>query len=272
MTTQERIRQALDDLATAPEPVGLADRALRAARRRHAMTVGAGIGAGGLALALAAVAVIQLPGGRPAQPGAAEPCVTFTSGSNGLSEVPRDQWPDFVSATVAALPARSDYSMQSGHTFCFGFPGQTEAPGYTPAPDAGVGSAYAVVDLGMDGEDGRLSIDIQIGVPTPPVDCEAEVTEFNARAADVFGEGAAENGLPTAVLLLCHEPTPTTPLTYVLGFGDDSMAATAAYDDGTVVELSYSGGDAITAEQLAAAAADPGLYATIPSAPAATAT
>lgn len=100
-------------------------------------------------------------------------------------------------------------------------------------------------------------------MPTPPVDCETEVTEFNAQAA--------ENGLPGAALLLCHEPTPTTPLTYVLGFDEDTIEATAAYDDGTVVELYYIG-DAITAEQLAAAAADPGLYATIPSAPAATAT
>src|SRR5690606_30868332 len=108
--------------ATAPEPVGLADRALRAARRRRAMTIGAGVGAGGLGLALAAVAVVQLPGAGTVQPGAAEPCATYTYGSNGLPEVPRDQWPDFVSATIAALPARFDYSMQSGHNFCFGWP------------------------------------------------------------------------------------------------------------------------------------------------------
>jgi hypothetical protein len=195
--------------------------------------------------------------------GATQPCATFTSGSNGQPEVAGDQWPDFVAATIAALPARSDYSLQSGYNFCFGSPDPTPVPGYTPAPGAGVGSAYAVVRLGMDGEDGSLSIDIQIGVPTPPVDCETEVAEFNA--------GAAGNGLPGAVLLLCHEPTPTTPLTYVLGFDEDSIEATAAYDDGTVIELYYVG-DAITAEQLAAAAADPGLYATIPPAPSATTT
>jgi hypothetical protein len=54
MTIQERIKQALDDLATAPQPIDLADRALRAARRRRATNVGAGIAAGGVVLALAA--------------------------------------------------------------------------------------------------------------------------------------------------------------------------------------------------------------------------
>jgi len=246
MTTQERIKRALDDLATAPEPVDLADRALRAAGRRRATNIGGGVVAAGLVLALAAVGVTHLTGHGAARTGgggsSGGPCVQYTSGSNGQPDVPRDEWPDFVSKTVAALPARSDYSMQSGYGWC------GLNPGMTRSPNDGLYIAYAVVNLGINREAGELTINVAIDEPSPPRVCSAATAAEHEQLSVLF----------------CVEATSTTPVTYALGGPDGYARATAVYGDGTLVYLEYYG-NAITPQQLAAAAADPGLYAIIPS-------
>jgi hypothetical protein len=245
MSTQERIRQALDDLARAPAPANLADRALRAAGRRRATTIAGVFGAGTVALTLVAVGLAGSPrpsgvaglpttgaSSGPAQVVIPEPCVTYTSGGTGLAEVPRDQWPDFVTAAVAALPARSDYSMQSGYAWCDLSPELG-----LPETANGWKISSAIVNLGRNREHGLVVIDISVRVPHQPTSC-AEVS-------------------PPEALLFC---TPGTPLTYA--YGQPESVVTAVYGGGIEIRMTVDG-DALMVEQVAAAAADPGLYATI---------
>jgi hypothetical protein len=235
MSTDLRIRQALHDLANAPVPDNLADRALRAAGRRPARraTVAA---AGAVVLVLTAVGLVLARGGggggpAPGSRPASAPCVQYTSGSNGLPDVPVAEWPDVVTAVVAALPERSDYSMQSGHAWCtYGTEGH---------------SAYAVVNLGVERQAGHLTIDVYVPAPQAPEDCAEATAQIP----------------PSLSLLFCEEPASGTPLVYGLG-GDGYSIVAAVYANDTMVRMeSYS---PITAEQLRAAVADPGVYATIP--------
>jgi hypothetical protein len=233
MNVDVRIRAALDELATAPEPANLAERALRAATRRRGYRIAYGSAASLAVLALAAAGATGLWPAAPAQPGgrpSSAPCVQYTSGSNGLPEVPRDEWPDFVTAVVDALPARSDYSMQSGSGWCL----------YdTTGSSAVAGSAYAVINVGQNREGGHLTIDIAIGSPDVPRDC-TEVTED---------------------LLFCGPPTGEAPLT--IGQGSDTDAVVTAFYADAVIRME-SHAPEITADDLRAAVTNPNVYRTIP--------
>jgi hypothetical protein len=235
VSTETSIRQALEDLLATPEPADLAERALRGAARRRALRRGSLAAAGVAVVALAAAAVWNLPGGPRAAPGsrpASAPCVMYTSGSNGQVDVPRAQWPDIVSEAIAALPDRSDYSMQSGQAWC-GF-----------GTDAF--QAYAVINLGVNREAGELTLTVIVNPQgDPPSDCT---------------EAVPEPDLPWT-LLFCDEATGATTLTF--GVGSEGYArVTAIYPGSVVVEMESYG--PITAEQLRTAVQDPYVYAAIP--------
>jgi len=229
MSTQERIRQALDDLATAPEPANLADRALRAAGRRRATTIVAVFGASAVAVALVAVGIAGLPssGDDPAPPaGVARtpaPCVRYTG------EVPAQAWPDFVTAALAALPARSDYVMQSGYGWCDVAPNPS-----VPETMGGWKISNAIINLGPNREHGVLTVDVFVRVPSQAATCAGVSTP--------------------QPLLFC---TPGTPLVYAYG-RQDAIIAIAVLGAGVEIRMPYNG-NALTAQQVAAAASDPGL-------------
>lgn len=133
--TDERLHSALDELASGPLPVDLADRAIARAdrnrRRRYALLTGVAV----LAVAAAVPLAVSLSGthtggGSPlANPangtsaktsGAVQPTACAQAPQQGtmVREVAPADWPDFVRTTVAALPTRSDYVMQSGWSWC----------------------------------------------------------------------------------------------------------------------------------------------------------
>jgi hypothetical protein len=238
MNVDMQIKTALDELATSPEPAELAEKALRQAARRRGYRLAYGSATGLGVLALAAVGATQLwfagpptpvtPGGRPS----AAPCVQYTSGSNGLPDVPRDEWPDFVTAVVDALPDRSDYSMQSGSGWC-----RYESAGLP----ALAGRAYAVINIGQNREGGHLTIDMTIGSPDVPRDC-SEVGEN---------------------LLFCGEPTGEAPLTIGQGSDADGAMVTAIYADGTVIRME-SHAPEVTADDLLSAVTNLNVYRTVP--------
>jgi len=228
MNTETSVRQALQDLLEITEPSGLADRALRVARRRPWRR----LGSGALIAVMVALIVIvthNFLSGSPAhdgtRPGNA-PCVMYTSGSNGQPNVPREQWPDIVTEVVRALPERTDYWMQSGYAWC--------------TSGSGSASAYAVINHGA----GHLTLTVLLGTTVDlPMDC-----------SDV----APESPL---TLLFCDNATAVAPLIFGVG-AEDYSRVTAIYADGVVFELESYG--LITADQLRVAALDPRVYATIP--------
>jgi hypothetical protein len=248
-----KIRAALDTLATAPLPVELAGRALTAAARRRAVHRGAGIGALTLVVGVGVGGFLLSPGAdRGAQPASA-PCVQYTSGSNGPVDVPRADWPEFVAVAVAALPERSDYSMQSGYAWC-DFP-TTDAYIYRIHP---VSAAYAVVNLGTEREAGHLTISVNVTLDPVPDDC----TE-------------PERADTSLSLLFCDAATATTPLVY--GVGKPGYARVVAiHAGGTAVMLeSYGpvrddlsfGPLSVTAGELRIAVQDRDLVALVPLGP-----
>ncbi|HEX6870475.1 MAG TPA: hypothetical protein VF163_05200, partial [Micromonosporaceae bacterium] len=128
MTTpvENMLRERLPALADVPGPASVADAALaRAARMRRRRIVLASAGAAVLAGAVAIPLVgygtgAAPPGGPPLGVGTAggSSCKTVTDETDPAQGVPRDAWPDFVAVTVAKLPPRDDYTLQSGYGVC----------------------------------------------------------------------------------------------------------------------------------------------------------
>jgi hypothetical protein len=167
-----------------------------------------------------------------------------------------------VSATIAALPARPGYSMKSGNGYCYPNPGTLRLSA------DGLGGAFARIQFGING-DGVLMIETEIGTPNPPRDCSTAIPRYFTQMHYYRTIAPARASWPDEVLL-CNEPTGSTPPTYAIA-ATPGVEADASYGDGTIVRISSGvnpgSAGAFTPQQLAAAAADPRLKATIPSAP-----
>jgi RNA polymerase sigma factor (sigma-70 family) len=231
MITDLRIREALDDLAGAPQAEGLADRALRGATRRRVARIG-GAGAAAAVTTLAALAAVHIaraPAPQPATDPAA--CVQYPPASPGVI-LPRDQWPDFAEAAIAALPPGPEYGVYAASGWC-----DPDGPTSRAAPNA-----WAIITVG-DFE-GQYNLQIYLGLGAPS-GCGAE--------------------LPSA-FLFCREATANTPQVYAAG---NAPMVSATYADGTTIVFrpygqTIPGTPMADVEQLADVAADPGLYMTIP--------
>jgi hypothetical protein len=169
MSTDERIRAALDELAgDGPRP-DLADRALAGAARRRRGTV---IAAAVAILLVAAVPFALRPGasGGPGinasgGPSTIGPTHTRTTDPNAPVECRLSQehvstpseWPRFVQTTLSLLPPRSDYVVEYSYSWC----------------DVSNGDAYAEISLGPNLENGELVVGLSIHARIPLADCAA---------------------------------------------------------------------------------------------------
>ncbi|GIH06895.1 hypothetical protein Rhe02_49620 [Rhizocola hellebori] len=235
MSHETALKRALQELAEAPGPAGLADVALKGAKRSRRTQVALG----GLA-AIAAAGVIAAPfllkpaaGLQPAAPApqvvlpantatanASDECVAAPSVSPTEKRVAQENWPAFVQITIAKLPARSDYMMQSGYDLCTP-EGAPEQPGV--APDI-LKSAYAVINLGPMREHGHLTVYLEKFSPgSVPATCAALQQQL-----DTPNPNNPEG--PKPQLLFCDEASGTAPMVY----------ATSSYST-PVVTASYTG-------------------------------
>jgi hypothetical protein len=259
MTTHDEpgLQQALHDLATVPAPADLGDRALKRARRRRTGRV-ASVGVLTLAglLAVPFLATSWGSGGanQPAAgplTGAAPPpaaCTHAPSVAPDVKRVDPTNWPEFVRITIAALPQRSDYEMQSGYDLC--------------ATEAGASaSAYAVINLGPKREHGHLTVDLYQSADPKHVAVNC------ALLTAIRGEPKP----PTDTLLFCADGTATTPAVYATG-SDGLVTVTAAYPDRRAVVIgahgTYTGSTftppVIPTEVLRAIVTSPALAALLP--------
>jgi hypothetical protein len=264
MRTDEQIRSALHDLTNAPVPDDLAGRALSAAARRRRIRIGTSAGALVLVAAAAVTAGIQLtaaPGGSKPDPytfsyqpaAGAVPvggaCVLLPVEPVTVKEVAPAMWPDFVRAAVDVLPARGDYVMQSGYSWCA-----------WPGADKDAANAYAVVNLGHNREAGHLTISMYISATGVPSDCNG---------VNDIARTPAQHGLAPFPVLFCDEQTATAPLTFGFDVGT-SVTVGAVYADGRAIimeSLVAEAGQplAISAERLRTVIQDPQLHDVIPS-------
>jgi hypothetical protein len=256
--TDQRIRAALDELAEGPAPSGLADRALAGAARNRRLRHGLAIGATAMAITLAVPAVAHW-GRSPAvqdnsaasQTGAplftagsvasGDRCVQLPGGHPLVKEVAPEEWPDFVQVTVAALPSRSDYVMQSGYSWC--------------AYQDGGADAYAVVNLGHKREHGHVTVNMYIRPEGTPVDCAGV-----DRLASSPLHGSYN-------VLFCNEKTAATRLVYGLQLPSSVIVGSVYADGKTVVMESNVDGQrplAISADQLRQAVLETQLHDVIP--------
>lgn len=261
----QRVRAALDDLADGPTPANLADRALSEAARQHRRRFAAVAGAAAVVAAVAvAVPLIsrgetptlgpQAAIGTPAS-GATTPatskavrllpaadvaktagtCPAVRQADPTVKQVGAADWPDFVRVTVAALPTRSDYVMQSGWQWCTGAANQ-KVPG-----------GYAVINIGPSRERGYLTLNLFADVSGLPDTC-ADVERLAKPPVDV---------------LSCTERSGTGPLTYALRVSDWVTVA-AVYPDGRSIVMESHPDDrgrfALSAEQVRAAVTDPKVH------------
>jgi hypothetical protein len=258
MTSLEEphLRQALHDLATLPAPTDLSDQVLRRARRVRTGRV-AGVGVLVLAglLAVPFVASLRAGPGGAAQPGGAPlagapvaaTCTPAPSVAKDVKRVAPENWPEFVRITVAALPPRTDYEMQSGYDLC------VPEPLEGSSGPAGV-SAYAVINLGPAREHGHLTVDLYrwADARIVAVTCAALATMLATPNVD----GPA---LPNQKQLFCTDGTATTPTVYGLSW-DGEVTVVAVYADARAVRLeSHSTwtGSAFTPPEISADALRP---------------
>jgi hypothetical protein len=270
MNTQPdpNLSHALHQLAEAPEPVNLADRALagaRGVRRRRAALTGLAVVA--VAAVLAVPFALNAGGQGAAEQGFAAappvavvatgatfaPCAYATSTAENTKEVSQQNWPTYVSTVIGKLPARTDYVMQSGSaTVCQ--PAEVDAS-----------NAYAVINLGPMREAGHLTVNLEIDSPDDqlvlPTDCAALALQLDLTVVH-------EPGVAKPQVLFCTDGTASTPLTYGVGFYGQ-YTVTAAYPDHRVIYLesiptTTGVAPTITAEQLLVAVTDPALVALIP--------
>jgi hypothetical protein len=265
MSTQneQRLRSALDDLAGGPLPADLASRAIAQAGRnrrwRHAVLAGAAT----LAVTAAVPVAVSLggthPGGTrrgggstlavPANATATRPvhaasCEQAPSVSATVKEVARADWPEFVRTIVAALPARSDYVMQSGWSWC--------------DYDSSESNAYAVINVGHLREHGHLTVNMYIHATGVPADCPALRALVKKPLPDTTRQ---------RVVLFCADRTATTPMVVGLSFsGQVTVGANYADGRSIVMESIPNPGQpfAVTAEQLRDAVTDRSVYNVIP--------
>jgi hypothetical protein len=264
------IRDAMDALAGRPSTIGFADNALHRANRVRRRRVA--LSAGALALAaLVAVPLATRAGDRPAY--AATPLFGLAAGSDAavdpnaapdpgcvslpveptggdtshfVKEVQPADWPDFVRIAVAALPARGDYVMQSGYSWCHG--------------PAGVSNAYAVVNLGHGREHGHLTLDV-FGHYDP------EVVGARCDEMSELANRGHQPGAPQWHLDFCDDATGTAPMAFGASL-DGERVAGAVYPDGRAVimaDLADGPGDfALTAAEMRPAVTSPELIAGLP--------
>jgi hypothetical protein len=204
MTTpvESMLRDGLRELADVPGPRSLVEEALvRAARMRRRRIV---LGSAGVVVVAATIAVTIAGHGFGKVPigvGSNDStCKTVTDESDPPHGVPRAEWPGFVSVTVAAMPPRDDYTLQSGYGVC---------------PAGGRGTAYAVINLGPNREHGHVTINLD------------HVTVGScARLPDNSG-----------TVLFCTEGTATTPLVFGVDEGGGTTVVKAVYPDGRAVSM-----------------------------------
>ena len=262
--TDERLHSALDELASGPLPVDLADRAIARAdrnrRRRYALLTGVAV----LAVAAAVPLAVSLSGthtggGSPlANPangtsaktsGAVQPTACAQAPQQGtmVKEVAPADWPDFVRTTVAALPTRSDYVMQSGWSWCDD----------GSQPDA---NAYAVINLGPAREHGHLTVNMYIHATNAPADCAA-LRELVSKPQPPPAPNEKR------VVLFCTDRTSTTPMVAGLSFSGQ-VTVSANYADGRSIAMESIPNPGqpltVTAEQLRDAVTDRAVHEVIP--------
>jgi hypothetical protein len=148
--------------------------------------------------------------------------------------LPRDQWPDFAEAAIAALPPGPEYGVYAASGWC-------DPEGAAPT---GRAKAWAIITVGDFAAAYNLQIYLGLDGPT----------------------GCGDEGAPG--FLFCHEATASTPQVHASINGPGPLVF-ATYADGTTISFrAYGqvvpGTPTAGAEQLADVAADPGLYATIP--------
>ncbi|MGK5741257.1 hypothetical protein [Micromonospora sp. URMC 103] len=222
---EENLGRGLRELADAPAPVGLADRALHRARRaRLAAAVGSGSAAVVAALAVAAPFVFSGDERDQAPPAAALPspggdCAPLPSLSPDRTGGAQKTWPDFVRVAVERLPAGGDYALESAYGPCH--PADVKAP-----------NAYAVVTIGPDGADGRLTIRLDDGTwgenaIVSPTTCS------QANQMEVSGEGRA-----AGKLVFCEEATAQSPIVYGIEAPTRELTVLASLDDGRTAWVS----------------------------------
>jgi len=256
------LRLALKEIAdvTGPPP-GMADVALARARHvRQRRAVASGVAA---VVALALVAVVSLDshhgtsttrvasGPKPSasvSPPAAKRCVYLPDPDNqAVKKIEPAYWPKFVETTIALLPHRTDYVMQSGHDFC------------NPSdPLASV--AGAVINLGTSRQHASVLIDLY---------AKADPSEFESTCASeryLLDHPTVPGGDPMTVLS-CVDGTVTSPTVYAIE-SDGSVDVTAVYPDLRAIAMETDpakphGPLTISASALRKVVADPGLLALI---------
>jgi hypothetical protein len=262
--TDQRMKAALHDLADGPVPVNLADRALSGANRNRKLRYSAGIG---LAAALAvAVAIPAMTQNRSPAQAVAAPAISSAQAApstilfkpaaasvplggecrwapeqKNVKEVQASDWPDFVSTTVAALPSRQDYLMQSGMSWC-------------AFKDARA-NAYAVINLGHHREHGSLTLNMFIKATGFPADCAG------------FKKLPSSDTYAQYKVLFCTDKTATTPLVFGLRILNVVTVGSVYADGRAIVMESIPTGDvpsAITAENLRATVQNSKLHDVIP--------
>jgi len=223
---EPRLHQALHDLATAPPPADLSDRALRRARRVRTGRV-AGVGVLVLAGLLAVPLVANLrgpsgalqPGAAPvALPSAAPTCSSAPSVAKDVKRVAPADWPEFVKITVAALPPRTDYEMQSGYDLC------------TPE-QATLSNAYAVINLGPHREHGHLTVDLY-----RQADPQHIAGSCAALATMLATANPVDPSLPNPKQLFCTDGTAASPTVYGTS-SDGQVTVVASYADKRAVAI-----------------------------------
>src|SRR5689334_15503237 len=131
MSEEPVLTRALNELAEVPGPADMATAALTGAKRRlRAQLALSGLAAVALVGVIAAPFLLRpqaSPGLQPAAPAppaaqlpnaSQDGCVSAPSVSPTEKRVAEENWPEFVRVTIAKLPQRADYVMQSGHSLC----------------------------------------------------------------------------------------------------------------------------------------------------------
>jgi hypothetical protein len=229
----------------------MADRALvgaRKVRRQRGIlaSVGAFVLTGAVAVPWLAggAGPVNVPLGSPSAsvPTAVTPmvaCKTFTHGPGPLEGAPLDTWADFVPTVLGKLPARSDYTVQSGYGIC------TELDG-TPVPaQRPVGRVN--INLGANAEHGHVSLELyrDIGV-------FADITCATLPSPHPQS--------PFQDLLYCQDATGDTPM--VVAYGGRQLGVSAIYSDGRAI-LTEATGTPFGVEVLRAVVTDPELAALV---------
>ncbi len=265
-TEQQRVHAALHDLADVAAPGDLADRALNQARRTRRLRIGVVAGSAVLAVAVAATALGSLSAGPAKAPLAGGPatgtaaagparnavpmrlkplaqevpvggaCVELPKPPITVKEVAQPNWPAFVTTVVGKLPARSDYIMQSGYSWC--------------SWANGLSNSYAVINLGHLREAGELTVNMYISAAGTPTDCAA-LAAFSTSAD------------PHYQVLFCTPGSGSTPLVYGLQETDGIVMVGAVFADGKAVTMESILAP-ITAAQLRTVVSDPQVHDLIP--------